>query len=142
MTSMQIEVVQSLWKSVLPLRDDVAHLFYRRLFEIEPELSVLFKGDMQDSVKKIMLTLDLAILNLGQLEKVMPVLQEMSNRYVQCGMKVDSNVVRNTLLATLEQCLGEAFTVSLRNDWIQSYDLLLGVMKDAVTEKVTYGFTD
>ncbi len=94
MRSMQIEVVQSLWKSVLPLRDEVAHLFYRRLFEIEPELSVLFKGDMQDSVKKIMLTLDLAILNLGQLKKVMPVLQEMSKRYVQCGMKVDSNVVR------------------------------------------------
>lgn len=142
MMSIQIEVVQSMWESILPVRDDVAHLFYRRLFEVEPELSVLFKGDMHDGVRKIMLMLDLAIINLGRLETVMPALQEMSNRYVQCGVKVDSNIVRNTLIATLEQSLGEAFTVNLRNDWIQAYELLLGVMKDAVTEKVTYGFTD
>lgn len=139
---MQIEVVRSTWKSVLPFRDDVAHLLYKRLFEIEPELSVLFRGDMQDGVKKIILMLDLAITNLEQLEQVMPALQELSNRYVQSGMKMNSNVVRNTLISTFEQYLGDAFTMNLRNDLIQSYDLLHGVMKDAVTEKVTYGFTD
>lgn len=139
---MQIEVVRSTWKSVLPFRDDVAHLLYKRLFEIEPELRVLFRGDMQDGVKKIILMLDLAITNLEQLEQVMPALQELSNRYVQSGMKMNSNVVRNTLISTFEQYLGDAFTMNLRNDLIQSYDLLHGVMKDAVTEKVTYGFTD
>src|SRR3990167_896142 len=137
MTPMQIDVVQSTWQKVMPFREDIACLFYKRLFEIEPELSMVFKGDMHDCVKKIMFMIDLAILNLGQLEEVMPMLQEIGNKYVQCGMKVDSNAVRNTLVSTLEQRLGETFTVNVRSDWIQAYDLLVGVMKDAVTEKVT-----
>ncbi len=142
MTSMQIDVAQSTWQKVVPFRDDIARLFYKRLIEIEPELSMVFKGDMHDYVKKTIVMIDLAILNLGQLEKVMPMLQEMGNKYVQCGMKVDSNAVRNTLLSTLEQHLGETFAEDIRSDWIQAYDMLVGVMKDAVTEKVTYGFTD
>ena len=142
MTSMQIDQVQSAWQKVMPFRKDIAGLFYKRLFEIEPELSMVFKGDMHDYVKNIMFMIDLAILNLGQLEKVMPMLQEMANKYVQSGMKVDSNAVRNTLISTLEQHLGETFTEDIRSDWIQAYDVLVGVMKDAVTEKVTYGFTD
>ncbi|MGB2831353.1 MAG: globin domain-containing protein [Methylotenera sp.] len=142
MTSMQIDQVQSTWQKVMPFREDIAVLFYRRLFEIEPELSMVFKGDMHDYLKKIMFMIDLAILNLGQLERVMPMLQEMANKYVQCGMKVDSNAVRNTFISILERHLSETFTGDIRSDWIQTYDVLVGVVKDAVTEKVTYGFTD
>lgn len=55
---------------------------------------------------------------------------------------LDGNTVLHTLILVIEQCLGEVFTMNLRNDLIQSYDLLHGVMKDTVTEKVPYGFTD
>jgi len=32
--------------------------------------------------------------------------------------------------------------VDVRNAWIKTYVLISGVMKDAVADEVTYGFTD
>jgi len=56
---------------------------------------------------------------------------------------VNSNKVRNAFISTLEQCLDETLTEQQLNDWVQSYDLLLGVMKDVATEeKDTYRFSD
>lgn len=136
----QIDIVQSTWQKILPFREDIATLFYKRLLDLEPEFGRLIKGDMQDHVNKVTLMLDFAILNLDQLEKVLPMISVISNEYVQCNL--DSNTVRNTLILTLEQRLGDTFTLKVRGDWIQFYDLLVGVMTEAVTEKVTYGFTD
>ena len=56
MTPQQIELVQSTWDQVKPDAEKVAALFYARLFELDPSLQSLFKGDMKEQGKKLMAT--------------------------------------------------------------------------------------
>jgi hypothetical protein len=53
-TITQIELVQRTFAIVAPIADDVAALFYRRLFEIDPSLETMFKGNMADQRRKLM----------------------------------------------------------------------------------------
>ena len=49
-----IRLVQQTWKQVDPIRDQAAALFYGRLFELDPSLRPLFKGDMAEQGRKLM----------------------------------------------------------------------------------------
>ena len=40
--------------AVRPIADDAAALFYRRLFELDPSLERMFKGDMAEQRRKLM----------------------------------------------------------------------------------------
>jgi len=45
-TESQKTLVQESFAAIAPIADDVAALFYHRLFEIAPELQPMFKGNM------------------------------------------------------------------------------------------------
>src|SRR5258706_11982879 len=47
MTPKQIEIVQSTFTKVAPIVEIAADLFYARLFELDPQLKAMFKGDMK-----------------------------------------------------------------------------------------------
>ena len=42
----QVQLVQQTFMKVLPIADLAAELFYKRLFEIDPSLRPMFKGNM------------------------------------------------------------------------------------------------
>ena len=48
-TPAQKTLVQESFALVAPIADDAAALFYRRLFEIDPSLQRMFRGDMSGS---------------------------------------------------------------------------------------------
>ena len=48
MTPAQVALVQESWKQVAPISDAAAGLFYGKLFELDPSLTKLFKGDMTE----------------------------------------------------------------------------------------------
>ena len=47
LTPQQVEVLQSSFRILEPLGATAADLFYRRLFELDPSVVPLFKGDMK-----------------------------------------------------------------------------------------------
>ena len=46
MSPEQINLTQSTFKDVLPIKEVAAELFYNRRFELDPSLKSLFSGDM------------------------------------------------------------------------------------------------
>ncbi len=54
LTPTQKRLVQDTFASIAPIADDAAALFYRRLFEIDPSLERMFRGDMAEQRKKLM----------------------------------------------------------------------------------------
>lgn len=48
MTNEQIELVTESFEKIAPRADEAAALFYRRLFELDPGLRFLFKGDLAE----------------------------------------------------------------------------------------------
>lgn len=132
MTPEKIELVQSTWDQVKPNADAVAEMFYSRLFELDPELKPLFKGDMKEQGRKLTATLNLAVMSLTKLETILPAVQELGRKHIGYGVK-DSmyETVGAALLDTLEKGLGEGFTEDVKGAWTETYTTLATVMIDA-----------
>ena len=135
MTPEQIELVEKTWKQVLPISEQAAELFYNRLFDLDPELKPLFKGDMKSQGRKLMTMISTAVNNIRHLEKIIPALQDLGKRHVDYGVKDEHYAtVASALLWTLELGLGEAFTHEVKVAWTETYTALAGVMLKAAAE--------
>jgi truncated hemoglobin YjbI len=61
LTDTQIALVQKSFAVIAPIADDAAVLFYQRLFEIDPSLKRMFRGDMAEQRRKLMQMLTAAV---------------------------------------------------------------------------------
>ncbi|WP_422365720.1 globin family protein [Pelagibius sp.] len=136
MTPSQIEIVNKTWRQVLALGDEVAKLFYDRLFEIDPAVRPLFTADnMPEQRKKLMLMLGAAVAGLEDLHALVPVLQDLGRRHVGYGVTEDHyDSVGAALLWTLERGLGEAWNEDVSEAWAAVYALVAEVMIDAARD--------
>ena len=132
LTNQQKVLVQSSFKKVLPISEQTAELFYNRLFEIDPALRPLFKGDMTEQGKKLMQMLATAVRGLDNLEALVPAVKDLGARHVGYGVKDEHyQTVATALLWTLEKGLGPDFTSETREAWIAVYGVLSSTMKNA-----------
>jgi hemoglobin-like flavoprotein len=134
-TPAQKTLVQDSFASIAPIADDVAALFYRRLFELDPSLRGMFRGDMTEQRKKLMQVLTVAVKGLDRLDQLVPVLQDLGRRHVGYGV-TDAHyaTVGAALLWTLEKGLGGRFTAQMKDAWATVYGVLATTMQDAANE--------
>ncbi len=132
MKNEQKALVKQSFEAVLAIEETAAALFYNRLFELDPSLRPLFKGDMKTQGKKLMATLKVCVVGLHRLDQILPAVQALGRRHVDYGVEdVHYDTVASALLWTLEKGLGEQFTPECREAWIEVLDLISGVMKEA-----------
>jgi nitric oxide dioxygenase len=135
MSPEQIDLVQDTFKQVEPIAEIAADLFYGRLFEIDPSLRPLFKGDIKAQGRKLMQTLSIVVRGLRRLDTLLPAVQDLGRRHVRYGVQDEHyDTVGAALLWTLAQGLGDAFTPEVKNAWATAYGLLAGVMQEAAAE--------
>ena len=135
MTPHQIELVQSSWEKVKPISDQAAALFYGRLFELDPSLKSLLKGDMTEQGKKLMQTLSVAVASLTRLDTILETVRDLGRRHVDYGVPDESYAtVGQALLWTLGQGLGDDFTDEVKAAWTETYVTLSNVMLNASKE--------
>jgi hemoglobin-like flavoprotein len=134
MTPTQIQLVQSTWAKVVPIKDAAAEIFYGKLFEMDPALKPLFKGDMKAQGTKLMSMINTAVNGLTRLDQIVPAVESLGKRHVGYGVKDEHyDTVAGALLYTLEKGLGPAFTQDVKQSWTEAYMLLAGVMKKAAS---------
>ena len=134
-TNSQKVLVQESFAAVALIADDAALLFYRRLFELDPSLQRMFKGDMTEQRRKLMQMLTAAVKGLDRLDQLVPVVEDLGRRHVGYGVADEHyDTVGAALLWTLEKGLGNAFTPDVKDAWIAVYGLLAGTMKNAAKE--------
>jgi hemoglobin-like flavoprotein len=132
MTPQQIKLVQDSFKHVLPIKARAATLFYGRLFERKPELRKLFKGDMDEQGKKLMMVLATVVGSLHRPDEILPAVEALGRKHADYGVTEDHYpLVGATLLWTLRQGLGAKFTAEVEAAWAAAYMLLAKVMTDA-----------
>src|SRR3954452_24569678 len=130
MTPEQKLLVQTSFAQVVPIAGTAATLFYDRLFELDPSLRAMFKGDMEEQKRKLMTMLQVAVANLNRLDTLVPAVQNLGARHVGYGVQPHHYAtVGAALLWTLEQGLGPAFTPDVRDAWVAVYTLLADVMQ-------------
>jgi hemoglobin-like flavoprotein len=131
----QIELVQSTYAQVAVVADDVASMFYWRLFTLDPELRALFRGDMKEQGRKLMAMIGSVVRNLHDLDQVVPSVRALGARHADYAVRDEHyDSVATALLWTLEQGLGDAFTDEVRDSWTTAYTVLAGTMKAAASQ--------
>ena len=134
-TPEQITLVKDSWSKVVPIADQAAQLFYGRLFELDPSLRPMFKGDMAEQGKKLMRMIGIAIDGLDKLDDIVPAVQELGVKHLEYGVRNSQyDTVGEALLWTLGQGLGDAFTTDVMKAWADVYGLLATTMQEAARE--------
>lgn len=132
MDNTTIQLVQTSWQKVIAIGPQAAALFYQNLFEADPTLKPLYKGDLQAQGKKLIEMITTAVNKLTELNVLVPVLQNLGKRHGGYGVQ-DSHydTVGAALLKTLGQGLGNEFTQEVRAAWANVYGVMADVMKAA-----------
>ena len=132
MTNEQIKLVQDSFRQVGLIAEAAAQLFYARLFELDPDLELLFKGNLTEQGRKLMQMLGLAVNSLDRMEQILPVVRSLGTRHVVYGVRdKDYDTVGQALLWTLRKGLGEAFTPDVEAAWSNVYATLASEMQSA-----------
>jgi len=135
MTPAQVELIKSSWAQVVPISDKAAELFYGKLFEMDPSVRPLFKGDMVEQGQKLMRMIGTAVNGLDRLDAIVPAVQQLGVRHIAYGVKDEHyDTVGAALLWTLETGLGDAFTEDTKEAWATVYGILSDTMKTAAAE--------
>jgi nitric oxide dioxygenase len=132
MTPRQIQLVRETFAAVEPIADAAATIFYRRLFDLDPDLRALFPSDLTAQRRNLMQTLTVVVRNLDRLEGILPAVEALGRRHAGYRVRADDyETVGAALLDTLEEGLAEAFTPDVRAAWAAAYGLLASVMTGA-----------
>ena len=132
MTQDDILYVQSSWRTVLPMKETAAALFYRKLFQLDPSLRALFSHDMDQQGAKLIQMITAAVRALDRLDVLLPVVRELGTRHLTYGVRDEHyGSVGMALLWTLEQALRQDFTPEVKSAWIKTYGVLSQTMREA-----------
>ena len=134
MDARQIALVQKTFEGVEPIAQEVGDLLYTRLFEMDPGVRPLFKGDLKKQALMLMTVIGLAVRSLDRPEAIELSVRALGQRHFRYGVSApDYNTFGAALIWALEQVLGDAFTSEVKQAWIEAYDLLSGAMKKATS---------
>ena len=130
MTPTEKRLVQTTFAKLVPIADQAAAMFYRRLFEVDPSLRGLFKVDMAVQGRKLIQMIAVCVNGLDTIENLVPAIKDLGRRHAGYGV-LDAHYVTvgGALLWTLEQGLGAEFTPDVKAAWTTVYTLLATTMQ-------------
>jgi hemoglobin-like flavoprotein len=132
MTPEKVRLVQESFAQLVPMKDEVVAAMYERLFELDPGLRPLFRGDMARQRSRLGVALAMVVHGLKNPVAIVPVLEELGRRHNGYGVKPEHYAtVGEAMLWALEQALGERFTADVRAAWADAYDLTASTMLKA-----------
>jgi len=133
MTPQQKALVQSSFAQIMTKSDLALELFYRRLFELDPNLQLLFQPAPPHQRRQLAQIVALIVKGLDYLEAMTPTLQAIGRRHLADRLHHrDYDTIGAALSWTLEQTLGAAFTPEIKEAWMAVYTLLTLSMQAAV----------
>jgi hemoglobin-like flavoprotein len=135
MNGEQIRLVRESFEKIVPIADGAAALFYGRLFDLDPALESLFKGDIVEQGRKLMRMIGVAVKGLDRLEQILPAVRALGARHADYGVREkDYGTVGRALIWALRKGLRDDFTPETEAAWAEVYTTLAGVMKEAQAE--------
>jgi hemoglobin-like flavoprotein len=135
-TRNQADVVQMSWRSVLPVGDTFAELFYGRLFALDPGVRRLFKDDIVEQGRNLTAMLSVATANLAKPERIGVALRQLGKRHAAYGVQPEHfALVEDALLFALEHALIDVFTAEVKAAWQAAYALLTSMMLEEISPR-------
>jgi hemoglobin-like flavoprotein len=144
MTPKQIKTVHESFQKLIPIVSEVGEAFYAKLFEIAPETRELFshafgnRGNKAQVISEVvnrhlrsMLTRSVTNTRVA----ISPAMRELGRRHVQYNITpVHFAKMKEALIWTLEQKLGDDFPPEVNEVWSSAFDNVALMMQQAITE--------
>lgn len=132
MNDRQIQLVQSTFQAIQKDVVAVGTLFYHRMFEIDPGLQSLFKGDLRQQANMLITSIGMAVHSLGSPSTLAEKMRELGGRHVGYGVQPsDFDTFSAALMWTLEQTLADEWTPEVHAAWIDAFEAIRIGMKQA-----------
>ncbi|MCB1352208.1 MAG: hemin receptor [Rhodobacteraceae bacterium] len=132
MTPRETDLVTESFALLGGMQAEAGRCFHDRLFGIAPELRPMFPADPGEQAQVLMETLGRIVASLGDAEGLLPVISRLASRHVSYGVAPHHHAIIGTaLLASLDDCLGDAFTAETAAAWDAAYGALSQAMIDA-----------
>lgn len=112
--------------ALLPVGDLApANEFYRRLFELAPEIRPLFKRDIGLQAKKFSDMLAWVIANLEHPDELCREMRALGARHTGYGVEVNHYApLGSALIWMFQHSLGDRFTPEMDEAWMEAYAFL------------------
>lgn len=99
--------------------------FYRRLFELAPEVRPLFERDIGLQAKKFSDMFAWLIANLEHPDELCREMRALGARHRGYGVKIDQYApLGSALIWMFQQTLGDRFTPEMEEAWLEAYAFL------------------
>lgn len=137
MNSEQQRLLEQSWRNLNPVREAWINDFYARLFEVHPEMQPLFSTDPANQGRKLLISLNIAVNQLGRLDQVRDSLRELGRRHIGYGVITEHyQPFVDTLLESMAQTLApEEFTPEVEMAWRAAFNIIVGEMLAGANEK-------
>jgi hemoglobin-like flavoprotein len=130
MTPDQIHVLRKSFHRVEPQAQIAVLSFYRRLFEIAPELKPLFKTSIEEQSTRLVEMLSLAVNLTDRPASLETELRQLGARHVLYEVKDEYyDFFGRALMEMLADVLGPEFTPATRAAWQVFFDFVADAMK-------------
>lgn len=130
MTSTDTALVRQSFARLAPIAPQAAAIFYGQLFQRDPALRRLFRGDMAAQGDRLMAMIGAAVQLLDRPTQLQGVLRELGARHAGYGVDAPHYAtVGAALLDTLAIGLGDAFTPEVRAAWTRLYGVVSQAMQ-------------
>ena len=135
MNPTQIKLVRDSFAQVQPIAREAAALFYANLFEADPALRGLFRGEMTEQGRRLFEMIGAGVSLLDRPSQLLPVLRKLGGLHVAYGvLDAHYETVGEALVRTLAQGLDDTFTPEVEQAWREFYDIVSGTMREGAAE--------
>ncbi|MEM9805184.1 MAG: globin family protein [Cyanobacteria bacterium P01_D01_bin.56] len=127
---LNVELLEKSFELVAPQADDLVSTFYDNLFTDYPDSRPLFEHtDMGKQKQMLKGGLVMVVENLRKPEVLSKALKGLGARHVKYGaLPAHYPLVGNSLLKTLEQYAGSAWTSDVKDAWVGAYGAITELM--------------
>ena len=134
--SLNVELLESSFNLVAPRADELVNTFYERLFREHPEVRPLFPEVMGEQKKHLIAALAVIIQNLKKPEQLTKILGDLGLRHIDYGVQREHYpIVGQTLLASLAEIAGEAWSDELQTAWSDAYGAIQSIIFKSLDNK-------
>jgi len=133
---LNIAVLESSFKALEPVIEQVTLKFYEKLFQEFPDVIPMFSATTVDvQHKKLWAALKLVVSSLRNPEKLTNALEELGKRHGGYGaIEAHYEAVAETLLGVMEEFAGDLWTKEVEGAWIAALNTVAGIMINASKE--------